>query len=292
MSELDLRSATRPWLITVDGEAKTAKTTAGDAISSALRELGMNVYEADAGAFFRRLTVGSLELLGYSNLTLIDDVPQISADDLHKVLPTVIADDLAYDKRDDWDGLLKCKIVEKYVSVVGKTDESQHAMDDWYGRMLQEATEGSFDVLVINARNPRDRLRKWATPMLDLLVYCEPREAARRILSARGNKHPSDDDLDMQMTDVIARRTSDRERGSYPYQDPETSINYVDTTTGSVDSIIGASWSLDSIDMKASEPTTVRLDTTEINLKQTRDIVAALALAALEYVPALETVGK
>ena len=233
-----------PLLITVDGEAKTAKTTAGSAISYALREQGMNVFEADAGAFFRRLTVGALELLGFRDLTGIEVLADISETDLHRILPEVIEKDLAYEKR-EWGGLIKFKIVEKYVSVIGKTIDSQNAMDDWYGRMLQAATQDPYDVLVINARNPRERLLNSAIPVPDLpLVYCKPREAARRILFARGNKNPTPLQLNVQETDVVTRRTSDRERSHYPYVEPEIRLPYTDETPAGAESSIRSSWSL------------------------------------------------
>jgi hypothetical protein len=287
MSEIDLRTAKLPLLFTVDGESKTAKTTAGEAMTAALLGRGLKVFEAEAGAFLRRLTICTLELLGYTDFDT--DVPEILGDRLHEALVKVIKNDTAYETR-DWPNL-HSRLVERYVSVISNITEAQDAKDTWYEKIIKQATGSNYDVMVINARNPRERLREWGTPVFDLLVFCEPREAARRILKARGVEDPDDNQLNNQTADVEKRRHLDRHRDKYEYEDPKYIITYTDNTTASAANVIEQSFNNDSVDNQPdAKPATVRLDTTHINLEQTRAIISALALAAYDRQLALAPV--
>lgn len=266
--------------MTVDGEAKTAKTTAGKAIFGALQSHGLSVYEADAGAFFRLLTICVLELLGYQNLD--EDARPIPDEELNSGLPKVIAGDLAYTKR-EWPSL-QSVLVEKYVSVIGNTTLAQDAMDHWYKKTLDAATAGSYDALVINARNPRSRLQQWDTPTLDLSVYCDPEEAARRILKAKGVASPSDEQLKTMTEDVKRRRYLDRHKDKYPYVEPKNVLSYDGTDVNPAEAVVAKSWDERSAGSGREDlPVTIRLDTTHISLDNTQAIVAALAIAAYEF---------
>ncbi len=280
MPKADTPTAKLPLLLTVDGESKTAKTTATDAICTALKNHGWRVYEADAGSFFRRMTVCALETLGFDDLNIED--PNIATQDLYTALKRIIGADAAFTDR-DWPNL-QSNLVERYVSVVGNATMAQNAKEVWFDKITKDAVARKSDILVINSRNPRERLRKWQSPVLDMLVYCEPGEAARRILFARGIEKPSNKQLAAQTADVERRRFLDRNRDKYVYVDPRHVIAYEDTTAGGVEQIVEQSWSLDSVHDAAEDlPATIRLDTTRINLKQTKAIISALALAAVNY---------
>jgi hypothetical protein len=280
MSEVDVPAASPLLLVTVEGEAKTAKTTGGFAITQALHGVGYKVYEADAGAFFRRLTICALEFLGYQDLD--SDTREITSEELCARLVEVVENSAAFADR-EWPSL-QSLLVERYVSVIGNSTKAQDAMDDWYGKVLSIAQNGEYDVLVINARNPRDRLRGLLSPTLDLVVYCEPGEAARRILFARGITEPTGEQLSAQTADVERRRHLDRNRDKYPYVDPKHIVEYTDMTPESAGLFIRQSWSAEYTNSAAGElPATIRLDTTHIDLAQTKAIIAALALAAVKH---------
>lgn len=263
-----------PYLLVVDGESKTAKTTATAAVRAALEQDGYSVYEADAGVFFRRMTICVLEDLGITDLSHKTQ-QRYTLDTLHQALDHVIATDAAFAER-HWPNA-ESPAVEQYVSMIGNATAAQHAMETWYDKTIEFAQARQVETLVVNARNPRARMKHWKPPVLDLLVYCDPPEAARRILYAQGNTSPTMAELDAQTAAVMERRRLDRHRQTFPFEDPLEIVDcdvLADAEPAAKDAVARS--------LAAHEPpATIRLNTTHISLERTVAGIAALARAAL-----------
>jgi hypothetical protein len=259
--------------VLVNGESKTGKTSVGDAIVDGLTTRGLQVYSADAGAFFRCLTAAVFGRLGLDTRT----VPVIPSRELEATLAKVVRDNDAHDG--GW-GDLEAPGIGRYVSVVGRNNDAVRAGDEWYVMTAQRAAHQRSDALVLNGRNPRERLDGYDIGELsmELLVQCDPWVAGIRVLRRAGNCDPTEDEIRKAAAQVMERRLSDRTRETHPYQDPIYAVPYELGRTSS-ESVIAASRRY-----SAEDPFSIRVETTTMPLGRMRAGMQELACTAMGLV--------
>jgi cytidylate kinase len=259
--------------ILLDGESKTGKTSVGDAIVDGLTSRGLQVYSADAGAFFRKLTAAIFGRLGLDSET----VPDIDSHDLEATLVKVVRDGDAHDG--DW-GDLEAPGIGRYVSVVGSYNEAVRAGDDWYVMTAQRALRAKPDALVLNGRNPGDRLAGHDIGELSmgLLVQCDPWVAGIRVLRREGICAPTENQIQRAADQVMQRRLSDRSRETHPYQDPVYAVPYELGRTAPAAAIAA------SRRYNADDPFPIRVETTNMPLGPMRAGMQELACTAMGLV--------
>lgn len=272
-----------PAIMLINGESKCGKTTAGDAITRWAEAHQLRASHADAGLFFRTITARALDTLGIvkPNIPLPDD-------ELCDVLAKVVSDESIFSPAN------ACKnpespLVARNVSTVAQSRLAQDAGLIWFERTVEASMADEMDVVVVNGRDPRQRLQKWLTkkgfrPALDLLVQCDSYEAARRIV--RG-----DDDvaLRFQLELIEKRRQDDRERAILPF------VGAAGAVAGFEPSMYGndLDWAAEQAALSAWAaegdcPSTIILDTNHLSLAGTQKAVAALASYSFETYTARE----
>jgi cytidylate kinase len=259
--------------ILVDGESKTGKTSVGEAIVDGLTSQGLQVYSADAGAFFRRLTAAVFGRLGLDPET----VPAIDSRDLETTLVKAARDGDAHDG--DW-GDLEAPGIGRYVSVVGRYNDAVRAGDEWYVMTAQRAGHRRSDALVVNGRNPRGRLagHDIGELSMELLVQCDPWVAGTRVLRRAGICNPSEGQIRKAAGEVMERRLSDRTRETHPYRDPVYAVPY-ELGHSTPAEVIAATRRYVS-----DEPFPIRVETTSMPLSPMRAGVQELAYTAMGLV--------
>ncbi|HSW66526.1 MAG TPA: (d)CMP kinase [Bacillota bacterium] len=209
-------------VVSLDGGAKSGKSTIGNAIAKVVTP-HRRVKVADAGAYYRRNTVGAFDFLG------IDGSGEISEQDLDTATAAVVKSGLAFNDDFEW-GDLERPEVQKWVSRVGRRPLVQQAAKGWFEVTVTQA-EQDADVLIINARNPRLHMAQWLAngPLrvaVELYVDCEPEEAARRKLIKEGVFTPDQGMLDRETLEIYKRRYSDLTRPTDKFRLPEQTVDF------------------------------------------------------------------
>jgi cytidylate kinase len=260
--------------IFLDGEAKSGKTTVGNAIRAALSGK-YKVHSAVRGAFFRRLVVLALEI--NQGKSAPDDTSW-----LDETLKDAIASEMAYDEDRDWSTIESAE-VGSLVAVAGQYDFVQAAADEWDVRTANHAVMEGAEILLIDGRNPRAKLSDWCKTnnvptALDLCIHCDDEIAGVRLLMSRGVTKPTAEQLAEATQSIRARREMDRTRLHSPYIVPANQLEY-DADQVAAEDIVKQSFA----DIVTDPPRTIGFDTSHSSVDHTRPIVSALARAAVLF---------
>lgn len=261
---------TRIQTVLIDGGAKTSKSTVGTAICEALARY-KHVAVGDAGRFVRQVTFAALEALG------VDGREDIADADLDRAIKAVVQAETAFDENYIW-GNLESPEINRWVSVVGKRPAVQQQKMDWYGALLHRARQNGDEVLVINARNPRSHLKKWAGELelkLEIFTDCDPKVAAVRKLLGHGVPKPSPDLVEKERLAIIERRELDLTRPTDTFVVPKKFVPY--DAGGDVQDIIAKSRKAPA----DTAPLPILFDTSDMSKPGMERAAQQLALAAL-----------
>lgn len=259
-------------VLAIDGESKTCKTSVTADIASHLSHL--TVVTGDAGRFFRTLDHDAQVEMG------TEDIGAPPYRELDAAIRRVIASGTAFDPALDR-GDLERPAIANTVAIVAQRPGVQAAGIQWYESTFLKARENGVDALVINGRNPVDRLERILTASeqsvaLSMLVYCEPQEAARRVLFSEGVTDPQSTQILDQQVRIMRRREVDRNRPrrDFPYQDPDRVVIFDHGA---------CPYELVDRSRKYSpdRPIPILFDTTEMNREEMRGYAQSLAAAAL-----------
>jgi cytidylate kinase len=266
--------------IYIDGETKTGKGAAGLAIADALRADGLKVYYDIAGDFFRRYVAVVRQYLQLDEAAALPLGPV-----LEEAATKVYEWRKPFEKDLDL-GDLQRQAISDSVAVLSKLPVVQQAGAEWYLRSAVAASEAGADVLVLDGRNPRQRVSEVTAvngpqvpTVLDLYMTCTPEEAARRVLLTRGITAPTAEELKERTDAVIARRQEDRNRAEVPFTPPTASVLF-DPVQASAAAAIAHSWQ--PLEPRHELPLTIVLDNTHLAKPDMLAAVAELARAALE----------
>jgi len=264
---------------TVDGQTKTGKGAASQAIADTLRDAGYSVYYDVAGDFYRRYVALVRLELGLSEDEKLPTVTELER-----------AAKLVHERRDafkpDADlGDLQRPAISNSVSVLGELPLAQQAGSEWWRISLENALTQHADVFVVDGRNPRDRIREAGTKVagnvqiaLDLYMRCDPAEAARRNLLIHADHVPTAEEIEVERSHIEARRNRDLERIDYPFLQPVSGISF-DAEHDDVSRVLEAAWA-EQDDMEL--PQTIVLDNTNIAKDLMIRAVCDLALQSVE----------
>lgn len=263
-----------PEVVLVEGESKTMKTSASKAAACALEDLGLRVARDDAGSFFRKTTVATLENLdryGVEQPTQAD-YDQASLDVLDAGIP--------YDTQRSWE--LHTKRVDSVVSIVSRAKHVQVHGREWWHTTADRAVAGGADALVLDGRNPRARMESWlekcgAPLVLELFCVCDPRIAARRTLHSRDILHPTAQQVREETASIAKRRQQDRQRTELPYEDPKQYVYYGPRSLPA--EVVRQAVDLSEVGM----PLPIRIDTGKLEFEPMNELMAELARSAHRF---------
>jgi cytidylate kinase len=259
-------------IVTINGESKVCKTTVGDIVAGRI-----GGQTADAGQFFRGLTVDVFDAMGDERVI----APNPRLDD---AIRTVITSGRAFEFRDRGD--LYRPAVEGMVTVVSSRPGVQQAGLEWYGRTIETAVATGVGALVLNGRNPNERMhdalvRTAQAVDLSLLVDCDPGEAARRVLAHKARKAdlppPAPDEIAAMRDKITARSDLDRARDEFPFEVPDKVVVYEAGTTDPHYAVERAREAGSAI-----APAEIYFDTTELDLNAMTHHAELLADAVME----------
>jgi cytidylate kinase len=269
-----------PFAIYVDGETKTGKGSASEAIAKALENEGYNVYYDVAGDFYRRYTA-----LAREQLELGEDDALPDGDTLETVAKQLY-DSKKIFERPEGLGDLQRPAISKYVSMLGELPLAQLAGKEWWAMTLRQVYKAGANVFVVDGRNPRLRMQEaiektglGLTTALDLYMTCEPREAARRTLLTSGVTTPTLEQISEETAHVADRRSRDRLRADTPFIVPANAIHY-DSVSTSTHDVLTQAW----VAHGAQElPTTIIIDNTTIAKPDMLAAVCGLATESMSF---------
>lgn len=264
----------------VDGETKTGKGAASKAIATALTEENLKVYYDIAGDFYRRFVALVRIRLG------LDETDVLPTGKVLEVAARAVYETKQPFEPNDTLGDLQRPAISQSVSVLGELPLAQKAGAEWWAMTLQLAQQADADMLVVDGRNPRSRVRDAAIrtginvrTALDLYMTCEALEAGRRTLRVEGIKSPTDEQLEIARQKVVLRRSRDRERPDYPFIVPSHTLPF-EPSKSTASEIVRRSWDDQSDDL----PITITLDNTHFTEPEMLSAVRALASAAVAYI--------
>jgi cytidylate kinase len=263
----------------IDGETKTGKGAASQAVADTLTSKGLHVYYDVAGDFYRRYVALVRRQLGLGES---DELP--TGAQLEEAARTVHESRQAFEK-DESLGDLQRPAIGKSVSVLGELPIAQKAGSEWFAISAERAKEAGADVIVLDGRNTRARMEEQLDgkgvvihTVLELFMTCDPREAARRTLLGNGIGSPTDEQIEKERVNVISRRERDRNRATNPFILPAISVAYVPGETSIAD-VLKQSW----VEHERAElPLAVTFDNTDISKTEMLKAVSDLAVAAVE----------
>lgn len=265
----------------VDGETKTGKGAAGKAIAETLRSQGLSVYYDVAGDFYRRYVAWVRRELGLSES---DALP--TGEVLLRAAASVYRSGQAYEQDEALLGDLQRPVIGNSVAVLAELPIAQEAGIEWWGKTLELARKAGADVVVLDGRNPRVKVREALKAVdidvriaLDLFLTCAAEVAGRRLLRARGITEPTAQQLSAATSEVNSRRERDRNRPVHPFVAPEETIAYQLPDMAAEEAVM-KSW-----DKKSGTdlPVAVRLDNSYLPIEDMLSGVSRLAIAAVEY---------
>lgn len=265
----------------VDGETKTGKGAAGEAIAEALKQDGHKVYYDVAGDFYRRY-VGMVR----RELQLDETTPLPIGPELTETATRLYKSGQAFDL-DESLGDLQRPAINDSVSLLGEEAIAQQAGADWYAQSIARAHEQGAEILVLDGRNPRHRVTDELPGLtiavrtaLDLYLTCEPHEAARRVLVGRGDLEPTEAAKQPIKDQIDNRRSRDRTRVDRPFLPPAESVAFV-PGEHAVDMILKEAWDEERF---TRLPATITLDNTHILKPEMLSAVSELAVGAIAFI--------
>jgi hypothetical protein len=183
-------------------------------------------------------------------------------------------------------GDLQRPAISGSVAVLSQLPLVQQAGAEWYLQAILAAQAAHAEVIVLDGRNPRQRVADVAaanglqvSTALDLYMSCEAEEAARRVLLARGIAQPTAEQLSAQTAAVTTRRDEDRNRAERPFTAPEVSVPFRQGI-GAAEAAVTASWQPEG---DHELPLTIMLDNTHLAKPDMLAMVATLAATALDH---------
>ncbi len=214
------------YAIYIEGETKTGKGAASEAISNALKDQGLKVYYDVAGDFFRRFTATIRKQL---QLGINDPLP--ARDALISIAKQLYQNGQAFSLDADLGDLQRPEI-SNCVSQLGELPIAQEAAVDWYAQSVKQAVASGAKVMVLDGRNPRRHVEQNVNnqavqTILDIYMTCEPGVAARRVLLGEGNAQPTASQLQPIMDNIADRRWRDRQRAEWPFWWPDVYLPFV-----------------------------------------------------------------
>lgn len=257
--------------IFVEGETKTGKGAASEAIAKTLEEHGLQVYYDVAGNFFRRYVA-----IVRRQLRLDEDADLPPTAELIAIATELYHNGGAFEL-DDSLGDLQRPTISRCVSILGELPIVQQAASDWFAMSLKRAHAAEADVLLLDGRNPRlhvealtAHLELDARTILDIYLECDPQVAARRMLGTNATA----EDVQAAASIIIDRRRRDRMRSEWPFVEPVHSIRF---TPGKrlADDIIAETQQVLSV-----RP--IILDNSHVTKIELEQSLADLTIAALE----------
>ena len=274
------RAQSAPALLAVyvDGETKTGKGSASMAIAEALRSQGVHEYYDVAGDFYRRYVAQVRRKLGLGEA---DDLP--TGNLLFKTAQALYDDGKVFEV-DMTLGDLQRPSISKSVSALGELPIAQKAGSEWFLASVRQAQAASAEVLVLDGRNPRDRVQEVVGSedsvrvVLDLYLTCDPTEAARRTLLAVMDI-PTAQQLEAERAHIADRRDRDRKRVDRPFLLPEASVVF-NPRTMKATAIVQQSWVVQG---DARLPVSIVLDNTRITKPEMLAAVTELATEAVVF---------
>jgi cytidylate kinase len=269
-------------VVSLDGPAKAGKTCIGTELAEQLSGDYSLEYHV-AGDFFRSVTAAVIE-----EHRLEEDEPLPDEAQLDQTIDHVLTSSRLYGG--DW-GDLQRPEVNTRVSVIGSRAITQAAADGWWQRISHGAFENGAELLIVDGRNPRQRLLEPLRDLgknditLDLFVTCTVNEAARRILAGKPyrNFDPTSEELATEAANVNTRRNLDIHRTTYPFIEP---FNPVVVNGQSAEMVVMET--LLPGDETAPLPRSAYFDTTGIDKTSMQQRAVDISLAALRIVSADE----
>ena len=229
---LDYHAMPELLAIYVEGETKTGKGAASEAIANTLHDEGVSVYHAVAGDFFRRFTA-----IIRRDLALDEAAPLPERDELTSIATKLFENREAF-SIDPALGDLQRPEISNCVSQLGELAIAQEAAVVWYEETVRQAIDGGYQVLVMDGRNPRrhvEELDAEVRTILDIYMTCDPEIAARRTWAAKSVTDPSHEQISAEAAVVADRRQRDRERAEWPFHWPTEYFTLTDDATGFVE---------------------------------------------------------
>jgi cytidylate kinase len=214
--------------IYIEGETKTGKGAASEAIANALKAQGVSIYYDVAGDFFRRYVAIIRRQL---KLKETDDLP--ARVELEAAATALYENGEAFSV-DSALGDLQRPAISRSVSLLGELPIAQKAAVDWYAQAVKQAAAAGAQVMVLDGRNPRRHVEEHVRvpgvttkTILDIYMTCEPVVAAARVLTGTGVDHPTVEQLALIVENIAQRRALDRSRAEWPFWWPETHVSFV-----------------------------------------------------------------
>lgn len=266
-------------LFTIDGQSVCSKSSVLKVVYSELSGVA-DVQCEVAGDFFRGVTVGIYAEVG-DDIGRVSNEPQTLDELIERVLNGSDA------KRPKSANELNAAVIDAHVSRIGERDITQYAIQEWYDTKVKEAQAAGKDYLILDGRNPRERIKRHieagsAVSALDLLLYCSVSIAAERALlrASHHAKNPlpiTPQSIEAKTKEIVERREIDARRKVFPYSEPQSYINYRTCDLG--DGLVAKSWG----NAKNGVPLTIRMDTTNLSLEHQSQKVRDLVSAAVSH---------
>jgi hypothetical protein len=241
---------------------------------------GLEVGAVSAGDFYRDVTAEVLRELGWTEGV----PPKYNEDTLTRVVDAVTARPGIYEDQ-NWRSL--AKPVEALVSTIGGHASAQRAGAQWHDRVVEAAIEAEKDALVIDGRNPRDRIADFiysgqVVSALDLMLHCDVEEAARRALRREHGQQfqPTPEAIQERAVIVAERRRKDAQRQDRPFVTPaeDERIDYrPPLMTPHAATVLSRTEARDP-----QFPLTIYFDTTRLPFEPMKGHITGLAGAAVE----------
>lgn len=214
--------------IYVEGETKTGKGAASEAIANALKHQGIPVYYDVAGDFFRRYVAIIRRQLDLGEDGNLPDRAKLTA------VATALYESGEAFNVDPALGDLQRPSISRSVSLLGELPIAQKAAVDWYAQSVKQAYESGAQVMVLDGRNPRRHVEEHvAIPgvttktILDIYMTCEPAVAAARVLLGDNVTQPTEQQLASIIENITRRRALDRSRVEWPFWWPEAHLSFL-----------------------------------------------------------------
>lgn len=198
----------------------------------------------------------------------------------------MIADGGPYDPAIDF-GDLEHPRIGNSVSVLGELTTAQMAAEIWWAKTAEGARNSGADILVLNGRNPRQRLSGIDMDLaLELVVECDVEEAGRREAfkkaKRQGLEAPSLDMIRLEVQGIADRRRRDRNREDNPYAAPAFMLPFI-LGESSAQMIVDTSWTSGCTRFELPHP--IGFDNTTMPMEDMKASAAQLAITALALGP-------
>ena len=214
------------YAIYIEGETKTGKGAASEAIANALKRHDISVYYDVAGDFFRRFTA-----IIRRELKLSPSDPLPPREELIAIAVKLYKNAKAF-SLDSSLGDLQRPEISNCVSQLGELPIAQEAAVDWYAQSVKQAHSSGAQVMVLDGRNPRRHVEGHVQDhntrtILDIYMTCQPTVAAQRVLLGDGIAKATIPQLEPIIQNITDRRQRDRQREEWPFWWPAVHLPFI-----------------------------------------------------------------